>query len=124
PIILLTVFLMFVVVIAQATPTPVAKKEKIGKNLYLDGVRFEGYYKKIAHELLKVHHQYNSLFSSFNGTIKEAAKKDNLPVPEFFIDWNEKYIDEANQAHQIYLVFIAKLESFRKKIEEAYKHNK
>ena len=125
PIILLTVFLMFVVTIAQATPTSDihkrAKKEKIGTNLYLAGVRFEGYYKRIADQLLEVHGQYNSLFSSFNESVKAAADKDNLPVPKFFTDWNEKYIGKANDAHQIYLAFIASLKSFRKKVEKAHK---
>ncbi|CAG8555799.1 8188_t:CDS:1 [Diversispora eburnea] len=121
----LTVFLVFIVIIAQATPTPNiyerTKKEKIGKNLYLDGVSFQDSYRNVATKLIKVHHQYNSLFSSFGDSVKAAAKKDKLPVPEFFTEWNDNYVEKAKEAHQIYLVFIAKLESFKKKLDEAYK---
>jgi hypothetical protein len=113
---------MFLVIIAQAKPiTPTSDKEKIGKNLHTSGVRFEGYYKKIAHQLIKVHSQYNALFSSFNDSVKEAADKDNLPVPEFFTSWNEKYVAKADEAHQIYLDFLEELKKFRKNIDKAYK---
>lgn len=123
----LTVFLVFIVIIAQATPTPDiyerTKKVKLGKHLYLDGVSFEDSYRNVATQLLKVHHQYNSLFSSFDDSVKAAAKKDGQSVPEFFDEWNDQYVEKAKEAHQIYLVFIAKLDSFKKKLDEARKGN-
>ncbi|RIA93949.1 hypothetical protein C1645_818712 [Glomus cerebriforme] len=89
---ILTIFLVFVIVIVHAAPAA----EKIGSNLKTFAIRRNGVYSRLLKKIDEVNKEYDEHIADFNKNLPIAAAANNLPVPAFLKEWNDKYTEDVS----------------------------
>ncbi len=93
---ILTVLLLFIIVIAQATPvqhTEEIAKRELGSKVVPLGVRFKDLYQRFNNQLKKVNKKFDHEITKFNKVVPEAAKSDNTDAKsvQWLLNWNADY---------------------------------
>ncbi|CAG8436228.1 9148_t:CDS:1 [Scutellospora calospora] len=87
----LVIFLVLIIVIAQATP--LKREKKLGPEVSILGVRFKDLYAGLTSTIKSTNSVFDKLIPSFNEAVKDAAKKDGTSkeTEKWLLGWNDKY---------------------------------
>ncbi|CAG8542813.1 hypothetical protein C2G38_2240197 [Gigaspora rosea] len=111
----LTIFLVLIIVIAQAAPV----KRDLGPKVRVLGVSFEDSYQGKLFKMQKINKDYKKEIKEFDQKLTEAAKEDGTDgkTLKWLTKWNDEYGQLVNELQTTYAKLGSRIDKLKKKLE-------
>ncbi|CAG8727688.1 36864_t:CDS:1 [Gigaspora margarita] len=112
----LTIFLVLIIVIAQAVPV----KRDLGPKVKAASRTLGNDYQAYALKVQSIHKDYKKKIKEFDKKLKEAAKEDGTDEKtlKWLTKWNNEYGKLVNKLQTTAIGFIERIDKLKKKLEK------